>query len=214
MKVLPNIGAKCVARVNEILSIAATTEGLWLAAPPASEVKKNLKVAQLEALYEATYLRIFATFESFVEDALSHYMAGYATPHYSPHPAPNKGLHATIASARAELYHGKRYLLWHDMSRDVKRAQDHLSGCPVETAITANLTRLESYAAVRHHIAHNSADSRRQFESAALSLTGSAHDGKPGKMLRSEDISDPLNTPKRIRLVVDDLARTILGISP
>jgi len=214
MKAMPGIGAKCVGRINDILKIAATTEGLWLAAPPASEVKKNLKVGQLEALYEATYLRIFATFESFIEDALAHYMAGYKTSLYKPVPVANVSLHPTVTSARIALYNGRRFLLWHDMARDVARAQAHLVGSPVETTIAANLATLEAYAAVRHHIAHDSADSKSQFEAASLAITGSTHGGRPGKMLRSEDISDPLNTPKWIRLVVDDLARTVVGICP
>lgn len=214
MKAMPQLGSKCVARFNEILKIAATTEGLWLAAPPASEVKKQLKVGQLEALYEATFLRVFASFESFLEDGLAHFMAGYATPSYSPTPAANKSLHSTLTGALAELYGNRAYLLWHDMGRDIGRSQTHLVGCPMETVLAANKTRLDDYAAIRHHIAHNSKDSRQKFEAAALRITSSTHSGKPGRMLRSEDISDPLNTPKWIRNVVDDMAGVVLQICP
>lgn len=211
---MPQLGSKCVTRFNEILKIAATTEGLWLAAPPASEIKKQLKVGQLEALYEATFLRVFASFESFIEDSLAHFMAGYATPAYSPSPVPGTAIYGTLTEALSTLYGNRAYLLWHDMGRDIRRSQSHLTACPVETALQGNQSRLEDYAAIRHHIAHNSKDSKQKFEAAALRITGSAHNGKPGRMLRSEDISDPLNTPKWIRNVVDDMATTVLQICP
>lgn len=214
MKAMPHLGSKCVGRFNEILKIAATTEGLWLAAPPASEVKKQLKVPQLEALYEATYLRIFASFESFIEDSLAHYMSGYGTTSYTPVAAAGKRLHATVNNALGSLYGTRAYLLWHDMSRDIERSQVNLVSCPVEIALVAKQPELEDYAAIRHHIAHNSRDSRVKFEAAALRLTGSTHGGKPGRLLRSEDISDPLNTPKWIRKIVDDMAQTALQICP
>lgn len=214
MKAMPGLGTKCVGRFNEILKIAATTEGLWLAAPPASEIKRQLKVGQLEALYEATFLRIFASFESFLEDSLAHFMAGYGTPSHSPAPAVGKSLFPTLTAALAELYGTRQYLLWHDMARDITRSQTHLVNCPSETVLAANKARLDDYAAIRHHIAHNSKDSRQKFEAAALRITGSAHGGKPGRMLRSEDISDPLNTPKWIRNVVDDMAGVVLQICP
>ncbi len=211
MKTMPKLGTKCVSRFNEILKIAATTEGLWLAAPPASEIKKQLKVAQLEALYEATFLRIFASFESFIEDSLAHYMAGYATPTYTP-AAATGSLHTTVSGALSTLYGTRPFLLWHDMGKDIRRSQKYLVAAPVETALDANRTQLEAYAAIRHHIAHNSRDSRAKFEAAATSISGGKHGGKPGRMLRSEDISDPLNTPKWIRNIVDDMGTTALAI--
>lgn len=214
MKVMPQLGSKCVARFNEDLKIAATTEGLWLGAPPASEIKKQLKVGQLEALYEATFLRVFASFESFLEDSLAHFMAGYATPNHSPSPAAGTALHATVTAALGALYGNRSYLLWHDVGRDIGRAKTHLLNCPLETILAANKVQLDDYASIRHHIAHNSKDSRQKFEAAARRITGSTHGGKPGRMLRSEDISDPLNTPKWIRKVVDDMAGVVLQICP
>lgn len=211
---MPNLGTKCVARFNETLKIAATTEGLWLAAPPASEIKKQLRVSQLEALYEATFLRVFASFESFLEDSLAHFMAGYATPGHVPVPVAGSRLFPTLTKALNALYGKKTYLLWHDIGRDITRSQKYLVSSPLEIALVAHRARLDDYAAIRHHIAHNSTDSRQKFETASLRITGSTHKGQPGRMLRSEDISDPLNTPKWIRNVVDDMAGVVLQICP
>lgn len=214
MRDMPALGTKCAERFGEILKIAADTEGLWLAAPPTSDVKRNLKVPQLEALYEATYLRIFATFESFIEDSLAHYMSGYKTATYTPSPAQGHRLHRTVSDSLQALYGGKDYILWHNMDSCIKRSRRYLSNCPVETAIYLDLHKLKDYATVRHHIAHNSKDSKAKFLAAATRISGSSHKGKPGKMLRAEDLSDPLNTPKQIRVIVDELSKTVKNIAP
>lgn len=214
MRDMPALGTRCAERFGEILKIASVTEGLWLAAPPTSDVKRNLKVAQLEALYEATYLRIFAVFESFIEDSLAHYMSGYKTPTYTPSPTAGHPLHRTVSASLQTLYNGQDYLLWHNMDSCIKRSQRFLTNCPVETSLNLNLQQFKDYAMVRHHIAHNSKDSKTKFKDAANRLTGSSHGGKPGKMLRSEDISDPLNTPKWIRLIVDEMSKTVKNMAP
>jgi hypothetical protein len=214
MKIMPALGTKCVQDFNTTLTLAANTETLWLTAPPARVVRKQLKAVQLEALYEATFLRIFSAYESFLEDSLAHFMAGYSTSTYTPTAAPTATLHRSLKSARAALYGKKRYLLWHDVGTTIKRAQVNISGCPVEMALTGNQSNLEDYASIRHHIAHNSRDSATQFAAAANRLTGSTHRLRPGHLLRAPDIRDPLNQPKWIRTIVDDLATTVLQICP
>lgn len=214
MKAMPNLGTKCVDEFNNTLTIAAATETLWLTAPPASVVRQQLKVQQMEALYEATFLRIFSAYESFLEDSLAHFMAGYATSTHSPVAASGSQIHSTIKGAIATLYNGRRYLLWHDVGTTIRRSQKHLDQCPIEVVLTGNQSKLEDYARIRHHIAHNSRDSGQQFQAAAMALTGNRHGGKPGRLLRSADISDPLNQPKWIRSIVDDMAATVLQICP
>lgn len=214
MKPLPALGTKCVASFNQSLDIASATETLWLTAKPASAVRKQLKTAQLEALYEATFLRVFSAYESFIEDSLAHYMAGYGTVTYRPAASTTGQIHSSLTSAVAALYGGNDYLLWHNAKASIDRAIKHLVGCPVETALTGNKINLDDYAKIRHHIAHNSRDSGAKFAAAASRLTGSEHRRQPGKLLRSADISDPLNPTKWIRVIVDDMAATVLQICP
>jgi hypothetical protein len=78
------LDADFARRVNESLQIISSTETLWLTAPPASVVRRQLKVPQLEALYESVYLRIFSAWESFIEGVLVRFMSGYETPNYQP----------------------------------------------------------------------------------------------------------------------------------
>lgn len=214
MKTMPALGTKCVASFNQSLDIASATETLWLTAKPASAVRKQLKTAQLEALYEATFLRVFSSYETFIEDSLVHYMANYGTASYIPNASATCQIHNSLTSAVAALYGGNDYLLWHNTKTSIGRVTKHLVGCPVETALTANKVNLDDYAKIRHHIAHNSSDSGVKFAAAASRLTGSEHRRQPGKLLRSADISDPLNPTKWIRVIVDDMAATVLQICP
>lgn len=216
---MPALGTKCVNSFNQSLDIASATETLWLTANPASAVRKQLKTPQLEALYEATFLRVFSAYESFLEDVLAHYMAGYETPTYTPTVSATGTIHATVTSALTTLHtrsNGsiRSYLLWHDAQTTIDRATRNLNGCPVETVLSANKVDLDDYAKIRHHIAHNSRDSGIKFAAAASRLTGSEYSRRPGKLLRSADISDPLNPTKWIRVIVDDMAATVLQICP
>lgn len=214
MKPMPALGAKCVASFNQSLDIASATETLWLTAKPTSAVRKQLKTAQLEALYEATFLRVFSAYESFVEDSLVHYMANYGTPTYTPAASATGKIHPSLTSALATLYGNNDYLLWHNPQKGIDRAAKHLASSPVELVLAANKAKLDDYARIRHHIAHNSSDSGVKFAAAASRLTGSEYRRSPGKLLRSADISDPLNPTKWIRVIVDDMAATVLQICP
>lgn len=214
MRQMPALGTKCVNSFEQSLTIASATETLWLTAPPRSAVRKQLRQPQLEALYEATFLRVFSIYEAFIEDALAHYMSNYGTADYAPIPSAPQRLHRTVSSAVTALYDGRPYLLWHNAEASIARAKKHLENSPIEVALTGNKSQLDHYARIRHHIAHNSRDSRNKFLTAATSLTGNDHGGVPGKLLRAADISDPLNQPKWIRVIVDDMASTALQICP
>jgi hypothetical protein len=108
MKPMPGLGAKCVSNFNDTLSIVGATESLWLTAPPTTYVRSMLKVPQLEALYEAAFLRIFTAYENFLEDTLTHFMAGYKTPGYSPVAVASTTLHASVSAALQSLTSPRR----------------------------------------------------------------------------------------------------------
>lgn len=202
---MPDLATRYRVFVNESLVIVSSTEALWITAPPASAVRQQLKVGQLEALYESVFLRIFSAWEGFLEEALTRFVAGYRTPSHSPVVAAGAVRHRTVSSARAALYGGRTFLLWHDPKQVVRRSQGLLVQCPVETVLQGAQAQLERYAAIRHRIAHSTDDASQKFRQAAQSIAGVDHRGKPGRLLRSADISDPLNPTKWIRRISDDL---------
>lgn len=196
---------KFTADCAETLRWLGATEALWLRAPPTTEVRKSLKTPQMEALYEAAFLRIFTGWEVFMEDACIRMMAGASSALYTPQAVPGLTLHQTLQSARVALYQGRRFLLWHDPQRAAERVDRHLVGSPLATELRSRASWLEDVGQVRHRIAHASSDARAQFATAARSLTGSTHEGKPGKLLRSQDPRDALNLKRWIVVITDGL---------
>jgi len=208
MKKNPALDVAFGERVDETLRSVAATETLWLTAPPASDIRTRLKVSQLEALYEAAYLRIFSAWEAFLEDVLTRLMAGYRTSSHSPMPPHGKALEKSVKLAQVSLYRGRAYLLWHDPRAVADRAGRHVVSSPLEAVIRSEQSRLEIFASIRHKIAHDSDDAKRRFRIAAVALCGNTFSGRPGKLLRGADLSDPLNQPKWIRVISYELVQT------
>jgi hypothetical protein len=201
--------------VGDSLAIIASTEVLWLTAPPASEIRKQLKVPQLEALYESVYLRIFSAWESFIEDVLVRFMSGYMTGTYQPVLAQGCIQSSSIRAARVSLYGPRGYALWYDPIRSADRVAQYVTGSPLEAMLRQQHVQLKTFATIRHRIAHDSDDAKAKFKAAALLLASSQYSGRPGKLLRAPDMSDPLNQPKwilRISTELIDVAHLILKL--
>ena len=200
-------------RITSTLGIVASTEALWLTAPPTSQVRKQLKVDRLEALYESTYLRIFSFWEAFLEDCTIRLMSGSRTVNYTPiaavgktrSPSQTAALAALLGEGRA-VANPRDYLLWHNPAIVADRVARWIQASPVETVCRSNQQGLEHAAAVRHHIAHGSTDSARKFKIAALHYASSDFNGLPGRFLRADDNADPLNRPRWILRLTDQLA--------
>lgn len=212
---MPDLADRFAASVEEALEIVASTEVLWLTAPPASAVRQHLRVDRLQALYESIFLRVFSTWENFLEEVSARYLAGYSCDIYTPIASSGSTLARTIVEARGRLYGGRRFLLWHDPIRVADRTANHLDQSPVEVVCRGEQILLEDLASIRHHIAHaGSRDSLNQFRTSAQRLTGNDYRGQAGRLLRSPDFADPLNQPKWIRVFADrfiDLARRVVN---
>jgi hypothetical protein len=206
-KALPAVQARFAEETLKSLHVIGATEALWLTAPPTSEVRKQLKVGQLEALYESGYLRIYAAWENVLESLVVYYLAGYCSANYRPvyvarQPGP------TLGEARAALYAGKSYLLWHDPRTVANRVRAQLTACPVESVMTRARSELENYSAVRHAIAHASVDAQAKFKAASHDICGYTHP-RVGRFLRSEDLRDPLNPMKRVLAIRNRLVELV-----
>ena len=211
MKTWPRLRSSFEKSVDSALSLVGATEALWLTSPPGSQVRRQLSVRQLEAIYEAVFLRIFGYWEVLLQESVIRWMAGYQSLSYTPTPAASEILYGTVSQARTVLFTERGrlrdYLLWHNPSQVTARVSARLVMCPVEFLCSTESTSLEQFAAIRHHIAHGSSDSRTKFMTSAIALTGSDHGGSPGQLLRAPNIADPLNQPKWIRSIVDELVR-------
>lgn len=197
---------------NTTLEWLSATEALWIYAPPTTAVRQQLKVPQLEALYEAAFLRIFTAWEVVLEELTIRMMARAATQSWTPVAAGGNVLYQRISDSRQALYGTRDYMLWHDPMKVANRIAGRLNGSPLEAQVRASAVWLKDLSYVRHRIAHASNDAVQKFEPAALALTGTTYRGSPGRLLRSLDNSDPLN-PARWILRFDTELRSIVNRS-
>lgn len=179
-----------------------------MAARPTTEVRRNLKTPQMEALYEAAFLRIFASWEVFQEDATARFMAGAVSPSYQPVAATGKSLHRSLRAARTALYNGSDFLLWHNPTKAIDRISRFLVGSPLEMELSNSQNRLQHLGNIRHRVAHSSDDADTKFKAAALHLTGVSFNGSPGKLLRASDASDSLNLKRWVSVITKELLDT------
>lgn len=189
----------------QTLNWLGATEALWMAAPPTTQVRRNLKAPQMEALYEAAFLRIFAAWEVFQEDATVRLMAGAASPTYQPKAQPGYSLHRSLKAARSALYGNSPFLLWHNPPKSIQRISKFLDGAPIEVELTNSQNRLQHLGNIRHRVAHSSEDADAKFKTAALHITGVAFNGSPGKLLRAHDVTDPLNLKRWVFVITNEL---------
>jgi hypothetical protein len=159
-------------------------------------IRKEWKLARLEALYELAYLRVFAAWEAYLEAIFYRSLCGFASRSGQEKLAAGNYFRK-LEDAEAAVLKGRSYLLWHNPHGVIGRCQGYFVSatngggpCAQETAIASSLTRLEHFAATRHRIVHDQADAKAKFNGATLHLAARTYDGsRPGKFLRDFDTS-------------------------
>lgn len=205
MASLSNALATFNKRVDESEQVVSSVEALWQTAPLRSDIRRHVGGAQMSALYEMAYLSLFGHWENFIEECLARMLVGQGSNAYTPAlTSPPKA--KTLAEARVRILNGQRFLLWYDPARSATRVGQHVVGSPLESVLLSAQTKIEHYAAVRHAIAHTSADAQASFKASSVALSGVAH-RSPGTLLRSQDHSDPLNPLRWVRHISTDLRR-------
>ena len=173
---------------DSALALATAGEIIRSNLAPASIAHKELTMGRLEALYELAYLRIFLTWEAFLEESFLRYLCGF---HNSVGPVALKGARVpTIDDARVAILGGQRFVSWYNPLRVIQRAQRFCINSPHEVVVLSVQTQLEWYAAIRGRIAHTSVYARGEFDIATLGLAGRRIRGsRPGSFLRMLDPS-------------------------
>jgi len=205
MPSLANALATFEQRVEESEQVVSSVEALWQTAPLHSNIRRQVAGPQLSALYEMAYLSLFGHWENFIEECLIRMLVGQGSPSYRPVVA--RGPRArTLADARNRVLDGRRFQLWYDPVKSANRVGGHVGGSPLQNVLLTSQGQIEHYAAVRHAIAHRSADAQTMFTAASMALAGVAHTS-PGEFLRSQNHTDSLNPVRWIRVISTDLRR-------
>lgn len=187
---MPGLEAEFRARVSQAIKLAQIGEIARAEARAGSQTRAGLHPTRLEYLYEMAYLRIFVSWESFLEQAFLRYLCGYTSRVGVAAPVPGQAFQSTLANAERAVLGGQQYVLWHNPARVIQRARQFFGSSPIETVVLSNSTRLEHLAAVRHRITHAQQDARSKFDTATMTIAGRRYrGGRPGAFLRDEDAS-------------------------
>jgi hypothetical protein len=195
---MPSLEAEFRERVSTAIRLAEIGEIAKAEAQVGSETRRHFHYTRLELLYEMAYLRIFVSWEAFLEQAFLRYLCGYKSKIGMATPATGQSFATTLASAEAAVLGGKAYRLWHNPNEVVKRASKFFGSSPIQSVVLSNTARLEQFAAVRHRITHSQTDARNKFDAATMTIAGKRYAGaRAGSFLRDVDP----NTASNLRWV-------------
>jgi hypothetical protein len=188
---MPPLGTHFQSAVSGSLALASAAELAMTTSARGSALRREWHVSRVETLYELAYLRLFIEWEVFLEESLTRYMCGYTSHCYNPAPTARLGAFCnSLGLAVSTILGGRNYLLWHNPNKVIDQAKIWLSACPHEVVIASHRADLESYAAVRHRIAHGQQDAKLKFDLATMALVGQRYRGaRPGRFLRDWDTS-------------------------
>jgi hypothetical protein len=150
-----------------------------------------LHFSKLSYLYEMAFLRIFITWEMFLENAFVRYLCGFqSSTGRVVITAAAGGYSRTIREATLKLLAGQDYVLWYNPQKVIQRSQRFFNGGPHEIVIASAISTLTHMANIRHRIAHSQEDARTKFDQATLHFNGQRYRGsRPGYFLRDWDSS-------------------------
>ncbi len=183
---MPPLGSRFAIYADRMTAVCEAVEITLAQSQPGTVARKQLTHQRVALLYEAAYLRIFSSWEIFLEDVCLRQMLGYSSPMYSP--SVSVGGLVTLADARAHIYGKRDYVLWHNPDAVRKRVAGRLVNSPIETVVNSSFQSLEWMSYVRHRVAHDSDDARGKFDGATMGLAGRRYPGgRPGHFLRASD---------------------------
>lgn len=157
-----------------------------------SEAASTFTYTRRLFIYEASYLLAFSAWENFLEQAFLRFLCGYsnsvgALVSCGAHPRPQ-----TLTAAHLLVLNGQNFKLWHGPNLVVNRSKLFFTLGPHETVLMSALADIESFAAIRHFVAHRNHDTSVKFQLAATALSGSpVFGGRAGRFLRNQT-TDPV----------------------
>lgn len=177
------------AQIDEATSLVRAAEAVRNAVPVDSHARRGFNFRQIEAMYELAYLRIFAAWEVFLEESFLRLMCGFegaGHTHSTKTPAPR-----SINDARMAVLAGRRFKPWHDPAVVIDRTALFFSpvpgvDVPHASIISSALVLIKDFSEIRHHIAHLTDDTCKQYHAATMRLCGARFGRRAGRFLRSE----------------------------
>jgi hypothetical protein len=179
------------ADVMKALELSSAAELVRISAPAGSQGRKLFNHSKLEAIYELSYLRVFALWERFLEDSFHRLLCGYTSGGSAIAMAPAQTRASTLSNAALQVLNGKAYVLWHNPTIVIKRSKIFLVAAPHEFVTSSAFASISSLADIRHHVAHATADTQQKYHQATMSMAGARFGNTAGRFLRSTTV-DPI----------------------
>jgi hypothetical protein len=160
-------------------------------------------------LYEAIFLRLYRAYENLLENIFLSYLTGEPTiggTQVQSHVIPIDRNHA-----RALVTSSQPYLDWTSPQVVIKRAETYIiGGDPIRTAITTSQSHLQQAKKIRNHIAHNSTESGKDFNSIVVHflLTAPLAPISAGEFLALTPASGPCARKEILSFFLEKLENT------
>lgn len=210
---MPPLASQLRTKVREAVDLANMGERLCAHPTIGITVRQELTTYRQYLIYELAYLRAFNQWEIFLESVCLRYLCGYQF--MGSTETPVGAFAADLATAKANLYAGNAYLLWHNPQRVITRVNTKFAaGNRLATVIGSALADIENFAAIRHRIAHDHQDARSKFDVACMRLAARRFRGsRPGAFLRIKTLhrGTPVSWLERI---CDDLCALAAQLAP
>jgi hypothetical protein len=194
---MPPLALQFGQDVTNWIDLARAGDIILLAAVGIPDIERELARPRLEALYELAYLRLFLSWETYLEESFRRLACGYvvsgrvAATLVPPAPFSN------LAAADQAILGSRDFVSWANPGKVVSRSRDFATNGPHELVLSSSLRRLEAFNNLRNRIAHPSGFAKAQFAAAATLLVGHGYRGtSAGRFLRSWDRS--LTPPVRM----------------
>lgn len=191
---LPRLNLHFIKQVDEALQLTSRLEQGFLLSDNSGN--KVLRLQDLEYGYEISYLRVFVAWEVFLESTLFRLLCGYAHSGGQEPLRTGQNYFPTLSVAEQALLNGRNYLLWHNPSYAIARANSKLTNSRYEAVLSSALSQIEHFANIRHRITHAQEDAKNNFDLATMAICAQRFRGsRPGRFLRKFDST--ATTPTR-----------------
>lgn len=182
---LPALSGQFLAEVSKALDFTRRLEAAQVALGGKGALAGEIGLTGVELGYELAYLRVFLSWEDFLESTFYRLMCGYSRAGIQENKAPGFTYSQSLSEAESLVLGNRDYVLWHNPAAVIGRADRFFIDSPFRLVVASAQARIEYFASVRHRIAHAQEHAQTVFDQTTVSLAGRRYKGsRPGRFLR------------------------------
>src|SRR6266853_906672 len=122
---IPDYATALQTEVNEAIALTRAAERIRVEASRVTTLRGEMTTKRLDLVYEVAYLKIFASWEGFLQDAFFRYLCGYRNSRGQQTPATTFSV--TLASAKSRVLGTYQFMLWHNPDSVIRRSRKFFS---------------------------------------------------------------------------------------